>query len=331
MSEELKNRTKKSAMWAFCSFLIVGISLLVSEGLGNPPIVVTMTLGIVLLISWFSIFPFSALAIYYDIKNSFHYTKKISLYVWTESTFTRGLKVLVLSLILLLMIPYLFPGHNPHSGVTLRGLLTAAGLWMALVGGLITTVVFVKYIVNMTKRTSTKISETRNERRERHILLARAEATEHEIKEEYELALVCWLNLRKYENDSALYDEDITRVKILIEKEREKGSKERAKEREKALDYDSAIEIWESLGEIDEAARVRKLKTKQGAVNVAQKVVHGDEITKTEIKDSVLNRSKVGSEGSSKAEELREAKTLLDDGIIDDDEFKQMKKEILGK
>ena len=32
-----------------------------------------------------------------------------------------------------------------------------------------------------------------------------------------------------------------------------------------------------------------------------------------------------------KAEELREAKALLDEGIIDDDEFKQMKKEILGK
>ena len=31
------------------------------------------------------------------------------------------------------------------------------------------------------------------------------------------------------------------------------------------------------------------------------------------------------------AEELREAKALLDEGIIDDDEFKQMKKEILGK
>jgi hypothetical protein len=47
-----------------------------------------------------------------------------------------------------------------------------------------------------------------------------------------------------------------------------------AKERERALDYDSAIEIWEELGDIKE---------------------------------------------------------LLDSGVIDDDEFKQMKKEILGK
>ena len=65
---------------------------------------------------------------------------------------------------------------------------------------------------------------------------------------------------------------------------------DRAKEREKALDYDSAIEIWEKLGDIKEAARVRKLKAEMGSVKVSQKVVHGDEVSKTEIKDSVLNR-----------------------------------------
>jgi hypothetical protein len=107
--------------------------------------------------------------------------------------------------------------------------------------------------------------------------------------------------------------------------------REKAKERERALDYDSAIEIWEELGEIEEAARVRKLKTRQGSVRVAQKVVHGDEITKTEIKDSAISKSSIGAGGKSKSEELRDAKALLDDEIIDDAEFKQMKKEILGK
>ena len=106
---------------------------------------------------------------------------------------------------------------------------------------------------------------------------------------------------------------------------------DRAKERERALDYDSAIEIWEELGEIEEAARVRKLKARQGSVRVAQKVVHGDEITKTDIRDSVVSKSNIGAGGKSKSEELRDAKALLDDGIIDDAEFKQMKKEILGK
>ena len=102
-----------------------------------------------------------------------------------------------------------------------------------------------------------------------------------------------------------------------------------AQQREEALDYDNAIRIWEKLGEIKEAARVRRLKSKQGAVKVAQTVVHGDQVTKTEIKDSVLNRSNVG--GSSKMQELEKLTEMKDKGIIDDDEFKQMKKEILGK
>ncbi len=106
--------------------------------------------------------------------------------------------------------------------------------------------------------------------------------------------------------------------------------KKQAYIREEALDYDSAILIWEELGEIEEAARIRKLKTEQGSVKVAQKVVQGDEITKTEIKDSVVNRSNIGGK-SSKAEELREAKSLFEEGLIDDEEYKQMKKEILGK
>ena len=215
------------------------------------------------------------------------------------------------------------------------------GFLVLLIGGLITTVVFVKYIVNMTKRTSTKISETRNERREKHILLARAKATEHEIKEEYELALVCWLDLRKYENDSALYDEDITRVKIIIAKEREKGSKERAKEREKALDYDSAIEIWESLGEIEEAARVRKLKAGQSAVKVDQTVIHGDYVDDrdttyiddrdTIVKDSVISKSSIGAGGDDKFARLEKLTEMKEKGLIDAAEFQQMKKEILGK
>ena len=103
--------------------------------------------------------------------------------------------------------------------------------------------------------------------------------------------------------------------------------KEEAEKRELALDYDSAIEIWEDLGEIEEAARVRKLQAEMGSVKVAQKVVHGDEVT--EIKDSVLNRSNVGG-GTSKMQELEKLTEMKKEGLIDDDEFKQMKKEILG-
>ncbi len=109
------------------------------------------------------------------------------------------------------------------------------------------------------------------------------------------------------------------------------GMREKARVREESLDYDSAMKIWDELGEIKEAARVRKLKAEQGAVKVTQKIVHGDEVSKTEIKDSVLNRSNVGSGGSSKMQELKDLTEMKKEGLIDDDEFKQMKKEILGK
>jgi hypothetical protein len=49
------------------------------------------------------------------------------------------------------------------------------------------------------------------------------------------------------------------------------------------------------------------------------------------VKDSVVSNANIGAGSKSKSEELRDVQTLLDDGIIDDAEFKQMKKEILGK
>ena len=78
-----------------------------------------------------------------------------------------------------------------------------------------------------------------------------------------------------------------------------------------------------------EVIRVRKQKANLAAPKTE---IHGDYVDDrdTIVKDSVINRSNVGSGGKSKSEELREAKALLDDGIIDNDEFKQMKKEILG-
>jgi hypothetical protein len=102
---------------------------------------------------------------------------------------------------------------------------------------------------------------------------------------------------------------------------------EKAKNHEKLLEFEEAAEIYKEYGMDADVIRVRK----EARNKVEQTVVHGDQITKTEIKDSVVSKSNVGSGGKSKSEELREAKALLDDGIIDDDEFKQMKKEILGK
>jgi len=106
----------------------------------------------------------------------------------------------------------------------------------------------------------------------------------------------------------------------------------KAQKLERLLKYDAAIRIWEEyLGKPEEATRVRKLKAEQGAVKVTQKVVHGDEVTKTEIKDSVVSKSNIGSGGDDKFTKLKELKEMLSEGLIDEDEFKQMKKEILGK
>jgi hypothetical protein len=66
-----------------------------------------------------------------------------------------------------------------------------------------------------------------------------------------------------------------------------------------------------------------------GAAKISQKIVHGDEVTKTEIKDSVLNRSTVGGGGSSKMQELKELKEMFDSDFISEEEMEKMKKEIL--
>ena len=98
------------------------------------------------------------------------------------------------------------------------------------------------------------------------------------------------------------------------------------------LDYDSAIKIWEQLGETNESKRIRKLVAEQGTVKMDQTVVHGDYVDDrdTIVKDSVVNKSNIGAGGKSKAEKLREVKALLDDGIIDADDYEKMKREIIG-
>ena len=211
------------------------------------------------------------------------------------------------------------------------------GFFTGLFGGLNIIIAFFNKLYIGSKWANKNIKRKIKERKEQirlnhaeHIILTKANAKNFENKKEYDFALRTWIDLKKYEGNSEIYDEDINRLKILIEKEKDKGSRESAKERERALDYESAIEIWEKLGDIEEAARVRALKAEQSSVKVAQKVVHGDEVSKTEIKDSVLNRSNVGG-GSSKMQELKDLTEMKEKGLIDDDEFKQMKKEILGK
>ncbi len=136
-------------------------------------------------------------------------------------------------------------------------------------------------------------------------------AKKHENLVEFEKAVIVYKQLG--------IDEEVIRVRKL-----------QAKNHEKLMEFDEAAEIYKQLGIDEEVIRVRKLKAEQGAVKVDQTVVQGDQITKTEIKDSVLNRSNVGG-GNSKMQELKDLTEMKEKGLIDDDEFKQMKKEILGK
>jgi hypothetical protein len=106
---------------------------------------------------------------------------------------------------------------------------------------------------------------------------------------------------------------------------------EGAKRFEKILDFDEAARIYDGLGMDDDLIRVRTLQAEMGAVKVAQKVVHGDEVTKTEIKDSVVSKSNIGSGGDDKFSKLKELKEMFDSGFISKEEMEEMKKEILEK
>ncbi len=132
----------------------------------------------------------------------------------------------------------------------------------------------------------------------------------------------------KYDEWKMAIEKQIPRRK----KQQQQQQIDRAKERERALDYDSAIRIWEKMGKPKEAARVRKLKAEQGSVKVDQTVVHGDYVDDrdTIVKDSVVSKSSIGG-GSSKMQELEKLKEMFDSGFISKKEMEKMKKEILGK
>ena len=111
------------------------------------------------------------------------------------------------------------------------------------------------------------------------------------------------------------------------------AKKKLAGELEEHLKYKEAIDIWEELKIHKEAKRIRSKVKEEGKIKVDQTVVHGDYVDDrdTIIKDSVVSRSNVSSGGSSRMQELKELKEMLSEGLIDKDEFKEMKKEIMGK
>ena len=135
-------------------------------------------------------------------------------------------------------------------------------------------------------------------------------------------------------------------IKVLItEKKNSKRGREEYKWAEATLDeipvekvggfleelklYDDAEEWYTTKGMLEKAGEMKQKKADLNAPKISQKIVHGDEVTKTEIKDSVLNRSSVGGGGPSKMQELKELKEMFDSGFISEEEMEKMKKEIL--
>ena len=106
-----------------------------------------------------------------------------------------------------------------------------------------------------------------------------------------------------------------------------------AKEKEKHLDYEGALLDFERLGLHKSAKRVRQKMQEQKEIKVDQTVIHGDYVDDrdTIVKDSVINRSNIGTDSDDKVTKLEKISEMKKEGLIDDDEFKQMKKEILGK
>ena len=111
------------------------------------------------------------------------------------------------------------------------------------------------------------------------------------------------------------------------------AKKKLAKELEEHLKYKEAIDIWEALKIHSEAKRIRKRIKEEEKIKVDQTVVHGDYVDDrdTIIKDSVVSRSNINSAGDDKFAKLERLADMKREGLIDDDEFKQMKKEILSK
>jgi len=141
-----------------------------------------------------------------------------------------------------------------------------------------------------------------------------------EIKEELANELE---KLQRYNEAIDIYEE------INMPEKAVRVKKLKADDKVKHLDYDKAIEIYESIGDKEGAAKARKQKANLAAPKTE---IHGNYVDDrdTIVKDSVLNRSNVGG-STSKMQELEKLTEMKKEGLIDDDEYKQMKKEILGK
>ena len=224
----------------------------------------------------------------------------------------------------------------------------ADGLGICLIGNIILTIICYSFYTSMVDEEWEKLESRRKHHDEQQKIASENEKRRQELEiEEIKIADKNWDD--KFQKAKIILENDglenvekaITIVKHLplsgrysgridmIKGFEKKAKPKLAKELEALLRYKEAIVLWEELGNHSEAKKIRQKIIDDKKVD--QTVVQGDQITKTEIKDSVVSKSNIATVGDDKFTKLKELKEMLSEGLIDDDEFKQMKKEILGK
>ena len=143
--------------------------------------------------------------------------------------------------------------------------------------------------------------------------------------------IVAMLTIVKSNNLSEIFTASWAKPNIVenLAKIRKTYILKKAKRHERLLEFEEAAEMYKLYGLDKDVIRVRE----KARNKVEQTIVHGDYVDDrdTIVKDSVINRSNVGAGGDDKVAKLEKIANLKKEGLIDDDEFKQMKKEILGK
>jgi hypothetical protein len=111
---------------------------------------------------------------------------------------------------------------------------------------------------------------------------------------------------------------------------------DQARTYENQLDYDHALSLYRELNMTEDIRRINQAKYNirgERESGGSTTIIHGNYVDdrETVVKDSVLNRSNIGGSGTSKIDELEKASALKEKGLINDEEYEQMKKEILEK
>ena len=101
---------------------------------------------------------------------------------------------------------------------------------------------------------------------------------------------------------------------------------------EKLIERRNAGEVTsEEFKEMKKDILERKPQVSKDTIEIAQEVVHSDDVPRKVNKDEVVSKSNIGASDDDKFAKLDRLAEIKEKGLIDDDEFKQMKKEILGK